>query len=118
LAAGTRTLSKNTSVVAWFIIVRIGRIVRPAFKRLAHVEDEDRQALGALGDLLARRGAGQQQHQVGLRGPAGPDLLAVDDVMIALAPGGRAQAVVSVPLVGSVTPKACSRNSPEAIFGR
>jgi hypothetical protein len=25
---------------------------------------------------------------------------------------------VSVPLVGSVTPKACSRNSPVATFGR
>ena len=28
-SAGTRTLSKNTSVVAWFIMVRIGRIVSP-----------------------------------------------------------------------------------------
>ncbi len=26
--------------------------------------------------------------------------------------------VVSLPLVGSVTPKACNRNSPEAIFGK
>ena len=31
-------------------------------------------------------------------------------------PGGRV--VVSVPLVGSVTPNACSRNSPVAIRGR
>ena len=29
LAAGTRMFSKKTSVVAWFIIVRIGRMVRP-----------------------------------------------------------------------------------------
>ena len=28
-SAGTRMLSKNTSVVAWFIMVRIGRMVRP-----------------------------------------------------------------------------------------
>ena len=31
-------------------------------------------------DLVARRGAGEQQHQVGMLGAGGPDLLAVDDV--------------------------------------
>ena len=29
-AAGTRTSSKKTSVVEWLIIVRMGRMVRPA----------------------------------------------------------------------------------------
>ena len=49
-------------------------------QRLAHVDQEDRQALGALLGLLARRGARQQQHQVGMLGAAGPHLLAVHDV--------------------------------------
>ena len=72
-------LSKNTSVVAWFIMVRIGRMVRPLADR-AHVDQEHRQAVGALLHLLARRGAREQQHQVGMLGARGPDLLAVDDV--------------------------------------
>ena len=56
-------------------------------RRLAppHVDQEDRQAVGALLGLLARRGARQQQHQVGMLGARGPDLLPVDDVVVALA---------------------------------
>jgi hypothetical protein len=50
-------------------------------------------------------------------GAAGPDLLAVDDVAVAVALAKVFSDVVSVPLVGSVTPNACSRNSPLAIFG-
>ena len=73
-------LSKNTSVLLWFIMVRIGRMVRPLPSVVAHVDQEDRQALGALLGLLARRGARQQQHQVGMLGAAGPHLLAVHDV--------------------------------------
>jgi len=43
----------------------------------------------------------------------------VDDVVIvALALAVVRRASVSVPEVGSVTPKACRRNSPLAIFGR
>ncbi|MHC2539025.1 hypothetical protein ACVJMY_008594 [Bradyrhizobium diazoefficiens] len=49
---------------------------------LAHVDDEHRKAVGALLDLLLRRGARQQHHQVGMLGAAGPDLLAVDDVAV------------------------------------
>ena len=42
--------------------------------------------LGVFGFFL-RRGARQQDHQVGMLGAAGPDLLAVDDIaVIALAP--------------------------------
>ena len=41
---------------------------------------------------LARRGARQQQHQIGMLGARGPDLLAVDDVMVAVADRGGAQA--------------------------
>ena len=84
-----------------------------------HVHDEGRQPLGALSpsDRL-RRGARQQQHQVGVFGAAGPDLLAIDDVFVALLAAKVRSEVVSVPLVGSVTPNACSRSSPVAIFGR
>ena len=73
---------KNTSVVEWFIMVRIGRIVEPVVLGLAHVDDEHRQAVGALLGLFLRRGARQQDHQVGIFGAAGPDLLAVDDVAV------------------------------------
>ena len=47
-----------------------------------HVDDEHGQSIGALRDLIRRRGARQQQHQVGMFGAAGPDLLAVDDVIV------------------------------------
>ena len=54
---------------------------------LAHVDDEHRQAIGALLGLFLRRGAREQHHQVGMFGAAGPDLLAVDDVVVAVALG-------------------------------
>jgi hypothetical protein len=38
--------------------------------------------------------------------PADPDLLAVDDELVPFLPGEGGDAVVSVPAVGSVTPKA------------
>ena len=63
-------------------MVRIGRIDEPGLARLAHVDEEHRQAVGALLRLLLRRGARQQDHQVGIFGAAGPDLLAVDDVAV------------------------------------
>ena len=46
------------------------------------VDEEHGEALGALLDLVGRRGAGEQQHQVGVQHAAGPDLLAVDDVAV------------------------------------
>ena len=54
--------------------------------RRAHVDDEGGEALGLLRHLVARGGAGQQQHQVAMLGAAGPDFLAVDHVFVALAP--------------------------------
>ena len=63
----------------------------PLPKLAAHVDDERGQPVGALRRLVARRGARQQQHQVGVLGAAGPDLLAVDDVVVALALGEGAQ---------------------------
>ena len=57
---------------------------------LAQVDEEHREPLGALLHLVGGRGAGQQQHQVGLQHAAGPDLLAVDDVaVVALLLGPR-----------------------------
>ena len=60
--------------------------------RGAHVDDEGGKAVGAPLRLIARRGAGEQQHQVGMLGATGPHLLAVHHVVVALALGERAQA--------------------------
>ena len=58
---------------------------QPLAQRLFHIDQEDRKPLGLLRHLVLRRGAGQQDHQVGMFRPAGPDLLAVHDVFVALA---------------------------------
>ena len=63
-------------------MVRIGRIVEPVAFGLPHVDDEHRQPVGALLRLFLRRGAREQDHQVGIFGAAGPDLLAVDDIAV------------------------------------
>ena len=73
---------KNTSVVEWFIMVRIGRIESPlSLAACMSTMNTDRPSVRFL-DLLLRRGARQQDHQVGIFGAAGPDLLAVDDVAV------------------------------------
>ena len=65
---------------------------QPGAQRRAHVDQEDRQAIGFLRHRLARLGAGQQQHQVRMFGPAGPDLLSAHHVVLAMAGGGGGQA--------------------------
>ena len=57
----------------------------------AHVDQQYRETVGALLYLVARRGAGQQQHQVGIFGARCPDFLAVDEVVVAVADCGGAQ---------------------------
>ena len=61
-----------------------------------HVDQKDREAVGAR-SCAASRGVvrAMQQHEIGMLGARGPHLLAVDDVVIALAPGrgGKAQHV-------------------------
>ena len=53
-----------------------------------HVDDEYRQAVGALPGFLFWRSARQQDHQIGIFGAAGPDFLAIDDIaVVAFAPG-------------------------------
>ena len=69
-------------VVLWLIIASIGRISMPLPTRLAQVDQEHRQPVGALLHLVDRRGARQQQHQVGVQRARGPHLLAVDDVAV------------------------------------
>ena len=65
---------------------------QPVVPGLPHVDEEHRKARGARLRLLARRGARQQQHEIGMLGARGPDLLAVDDIVVAVADGGGAQA--------------------------
>ena len=62
---------------------------QPVADRLAQVDDEDRHAFGLLLHLGERRGARQQDHQVGVLHARDPDLLAVDDVAVALLHRGR-----------------------------
>ena len=83
-SAGISRLSKNSSLVSWLTMLGIGRTVRPVADRLAQVDDEDRHAFGLLLHLGERRGARQQDHQVRMLDARDPDLLAVDDVAVAL----------------------------------
>ena len=66
-------------------------MLMPVPLREPHVDQEDREPAGARLDLLARRGARDQQQQIGMLGARGPDLLAVDDVVVAFAHRGGAQ---------------------------
>ena len=55
---------------------------------LAQVDEEDRHAFGLALHLGQRRGARQQDHQVGVLDPRDPHLLPVDHIAVALAHGG------------------------------
>src|SRR5882762_399606 len=59
-------------------------------QRRLHFDDEHREAVGLLLRLLARRGAREQQHQVGVLGARSPDLLAVHHVAVTLLHRGGA----------------------------
>ena len=56
-----------------------------AAARIAHVQKEHRHPIRALRDLVGGRCAGQQEHQIGFHGTAGPDLLSIYDITA----GGR-----------------------------
>ena len=58
-------------------------------RRRLHVDDEDRQPVRARGQGALGRRAGEEDHEVGMLGAAGPDLLAVDDIGIAALLGRR-----------------------------
>ena len=48
-----------------------------------HVDQKDRNPVGAPLDLICRRSSGKQQHQIGMSRAGNPDLLPVDDVIVA-----------------------------------
>ena len=56
-----------------------------------HIDEEHREPAVRDARLLARAGAGKQQHQIGMLGARGPDFLAVDDVVVAVAACDGAQ---------------------------
>ena len=88
VSAGTSTPSRKTSDVAWLTIASVARIVIAG--PVAQVDEERRQAVGAVRGVV-RRGPREQQHQVGVQRARGPRLVAVDDpaVVRALAPSSR-----------------------------
>ena len=54
---------------------------------LAKINQEHRQPITWLFHILARGGPSQQQHQIRVQRPTGPDLLAIDPVVIPVAYG-------------------------------
>ena len=108
-SAGIRTSLKKTSLKAWSPVMSMrGRISMPG---RVHRADE-------VGDahVLGRRrvGAGQQDAPAGDVGVAGPDLLAVDDplVAVALGPGGeRGQVGAGTRLAEELAPDLLARRA-------
>ena len=68
---------------------RLDRHDAQVLPRAAKVDEEGREAKPSP-FRLGRRRPGEQQHQVTLQRPRGPDLLAVDHVAVAVAPRARA----------------------------
>ena len=105
-------LSKKTSVELWFIIVRIGRMVRPRpsadFMSTMKVESPS--------VFFATSPRGVVRASSSIRSECSARLVQIFwPLTMYLSPSFLAKvrsAVVSVPLVGSVTPKACRRSSP------
>ena len=85
---------------------------------LTQVDQEQAEATGACAARSRGVGAGQQHQQVGLLDAAGPVLVAVDDVLVAVSAGGGGDVGVSDPASGSVIENACRRSSPLAIAGQ
>ena len=56
--------------------------LEPVAEAGADIDDEHREPVAAALYLVGRRGAGQQQHQIGLQRARGPDFLAMHDVVI------------------------------------
>ncbi len=86
LSCGTRTLSKNTSQnSSCRSRLTIGRTVMPG---AVHRHQQEADAVLLLGALV---GAHQHEDPVGVVGERGPDLLAVDDEVVAVEHGLGAQ---------------------------
>ena len=56
-----------------------------------HVDEKHRQAVRLLRARLTRRRPREEEEKIGMRRPADPYLLAIDEIAIAVAPGGGAQ---------------------------
>src|SRR6202165_3246207 len=110
---------KKTSVVEWFIMVRIGLIESPLFlAAFMSTMNTDRPSVRFLDCSFGVVRASRI-----IRSEYSARLVQIFwPLTIQLSLPSRFAKVfsdeVSVPLVGSVTPNACSRNSPLAIFGR
>ena len=117
-SAGTRGRRRTPRSVAWLIIVSIGRIVRP-LPRPRACRPGTRTGRGALGST---RSSGVVRASTSIRSECCAREV---NTFWPWTSSRRRRArrwsgccVVSEPAVGSVTPNACSRSSPDAIFGR
>ena len=82
-SAGTSTFSKKRMLVWWLIIMSSGLTSSLPLMSRRSTRKTDR-PLRLVLELVVRRGAREQQHQVGLLHARDEDLLAVDDVFVAL----------------------------------
>ena len=117
LATGTRKLSIKSSVVAWFIMVSIGLMVSPlpsAWRISTSSTD-----MPSVGRPLSARGAVRTSSTI--RSECSVREINTFWPFTTKSSPSRTAVVrmreVSVPLVGSVTPKACNRSLPAAISG-
>ena len=75
-------------VVWWLIIMSRGVISNLAVRDgFAEVDEEDAEAARLVRELVVGRGAGEQEHEVRVLGAGDEDLLAVDDVAVAVLAG-------------------------------
>ena len=118
LSAGMRRLSKKISVVLWLIIASIGLMSMP-LPRAARistrkVESPSLRRLTWSGAVVRARSS--------IRSECNARLVQTFWPLITYSSPSRSarvlSCVVSEPVVGSVTPKACRRSSPLAILGR
>ena len=108
--------SKKTSHELWFIIVRIGRIVRPLAVRMSTMNVLRPSVRFAHCSRGVVRASSSIRSECSAR-----DVQIFWPLTTYSSPSRRAvvrSAVVSVPLAGSVTPKACSRSDPRGDAGQ
>ena len=108
--------AKNTSHELWFIIVRIGRTVSPSAAFMSTMK------VLKPSVFFATWSRGVVRASSSIRSECSARLVQIFWPFTTYPSFVRTavvrNAVVSVPLVGSVTPNACSRNAPLAIFGK
>ena len=116
---GTNTWSRKISVVAWFIIVLIGRIVIVPSASARFISTRNVESPSVF---FAAWSAGVVRASRSIRSECSARDVQIFWPVIDQPPStfvaNVCNEVVSEPAVGSVTPKACSRSSPEAMAGR